>query len=167
MTTATPPTTGSKADLVRWSFDALNRRDMEAMRQIFTETTVERFPDRTCHGVDEIVAYFEQTMAAIPDWHIEAVAIAEQDDEVFVQWRLTGTHSGTLLGIEATGKSLEIDGMDHFTIRDGKIVTNFVIVDQLQYARQIGMMPPEDSVGDKAFKAAFNARTKLVGALRR
>lgn len=167
MTTATPPTEGSKADLVRWSFDALNRRDLDALRKIFADDAVERFPDQTCHGPDEIVAYFERTQAGVSDWHIEAVAIAEQEDDVFVRWRLTGTHSGTLLGIEATGKRLEIDGMDHFTIRDGKVVSNFVIVDQLQYARQIGMMPPQDSVGDKAFKAAFNARTKLVDAVRR
>jgi hypothetical protein len=29
------------------------------------------------------------------------------------------------------------------------------------------MMPAEESIGDKAFKAAFNARTKLVETIRR
>jgi hypothetical protein len=52
--------------------------------------------------------------------------------------------------------------MDHFVLRDGRVVSNFVVFDQLQYARAIGMMPPDASAGDKAMKAAFNARTKIA-----
>jgi hypothetical protein len=52
-------------------------------------------------------------------------------------------------------------------IRDGKIVSNFVVFDQMQYARQLGMMPPEGSPGDRAVKAAFNAKTKLAQRLKR
>ena len=157
-----PPTDVSNAELIRWSFEALNRHDLQALRQFWTPETVERFPYKTCHGTDEIVAYFEATFEAVSDWHIEIVGLAEQGDDVFVQWRLTGNHTGPLLGIAATGKPLEIDGMDHFVVRDGKVVSNFVVIDQLQYARQIGMMPPDGSAADKGLKVAFNARTKLV-----
>ena len=80
---------------------------------------------------------------------------------------MTGTHKGSLLGIEPTGKPLAIDGIDHFVIRDRKVVSNFVVADQLQYARQIGMMPPDGSAGDKAFKAAFNLRTRVASKLGR
>jgi hypothetical protein len=52
-------------------------------------------------------------------------------------------------------------------IRDGKVVSNFVVFDQMQYARQLGMMPPDGSGADKAMKTAFNARTKLVERLKR
>jgi steroid delta-isomerase-like uncharacterized protein len=165
MESATVPTDVSKAELIRWSFGRLNERDIEALREFWTDDTVERFPDRTCRGADEIAAYFEDTFRAVPDAHIEIVGIAEQNDDVFVQWRLTGTHKGSLLGIEATGKKLEIDGMDHFLIRDGKVVSNFVIIDQLQYARQIGMMPADGSAADKAMKSAFNLRTKVAEKL--
>jgi hypothetical protein len=40
-------------------------------------------------------------------------------------------------------------------------------VDQLQYAREIGMMPPDGSAADRAMKAAFNARTRLARRLKR
>ena len=73
-----------------------------------------------------------------------------------------------LLGIEPTGKKLAIDGMDHFVLDgDGKVVSNFVVVDQLEYARQIGMMPPDGSAADKAMKAAFNVKTRLAEKLKR
>ena len=71
-----------------------------------------------------------------------------------------------MMGIQPTHKRLEIDGMDHFVIRDGTIVSNFVVFDQLQYARQIGMMPPERSSADKALKGAFNAGNKLIAKLK-
>ena len=82
-----------------------------------------------------------------------------------MHWHLTGTHEGQLLGIEPTGKKLAIDGIDHFVIRDGRVVSNFVIFDQMRYARAIGMMPPDGSGPDKALKAAFNARTKLTAKI--
>jgi hypothetical protein len=72
-----------------------------------------------------------------------------------------------LLGIAPTGKKLTIDGMDHFVIGDGSVRSNFIVFDQMQYARQIGMMPPDGSSADKAVKGAFNARTRLVRAARR
>jgi steroid delta-isomerase-like uncharacterized protein len=145
----------------------LNEGDVAALKELWTEDTIERFPDKTCRGGEEIAAYFEGTLVAIPDFHIEVLAIAEQGDDVFVQWHLTGTHAGPLLGIAPTGKRLAIDGIDHFVVRDGKVVSNFVVSDQLEYARQIGMMPADGSAGDRALKALFNARSKLARRLKR
>ena len=167
MTVTAPPVDASNAELVRWAFAELNRHDVSALRQFWTDQTVERFPDRTCRGPDEITAYFEQAFAAIPDWHMEVIAVAEQEDDVFVRWHLTGTHDGPLLGIAPSGKPLALDGIDHFVIRDGKVASNFVVLDQMQYARQIGMMPADGSAADRGVKAAFNARTALAKKLRR
>ncbi len=167
MATTSAPTTASNAELVRWAFEMLNQHDVTPLRQFWNDETVERFPDKTCRGADEIAQYFEDTFAAIPDFHMEVLALAEQDEHVFVHWRLTGTHEGTLQGIEATHKPVTVDGMDHFVLRDRKVVSNFVVFDQMQYARQLGMMPPDGTTGDKAFKSAFNARTKLMARLSR
>jgi steroid delta-isomerase-like uncharacterized protein len=162
MAIATPPTGVSNAELIRWSFDQLNHHDVSGLRAFWTADTVERFPDRTCRGPDEIAAYFEESFAALPDMRIEPISIVEQGDDVFAQWHLTGTHTGPVQGIEATGKSIALDGIDHFVLRDGKVVSNFVVFDQMQYSRQLGILPSQDSVADKAMKSAFNASTKLV-----
>jgi steroid delta-isomerase-like uncharacterized protein len=166
MTTTATPQHATNAEMVRWAFEMLNQHDVSALRPFWTAETVERFPDRTCRGPEEIASYFEDVFAAVPDFHMEIVALAEQGEDVFVQWRLTGTHRGPLQGIAPTGKSLAIDGVDHFVIRDGMVISNFVVFDQMQHARQMGLMPPDDSVADKALKGAFNARTKLVSRKR-
>lgn len=167
-TATTPPETATNAELIRWAFDVLNTHDVTALKPYWTESTRERFPNATCVGPDEIGAYFEATFAAVPDFRIEIVALAEQGDDVFVQWRLTGTHSGAAWqGIGPTGKTLELDGIDHFVVRDGKVESNFVVFDQLQFARQIGMMPADGSPADRAMKAAFNGKTQLLQRIKR
>ena len=135
------------------------------MSELWTDQTFQRFPDRNCHGAAEIRAYFEATFAAIPDLAVEMLALVEQGDEVFVRWRLSGTQQGRLQGLEGTGRRIALDGVDHFTLRDGKIASNFVIFDQTQWARQIGLMPDEGTTGDRAVKGAFNARVKFARTL--
>ena len=168
-TQTTRPTDATNVELIRWAFDQINRHDVEPLKEFWTADTVERFPDRTCRGADEIAAYFEDLFRAVPDVHMEIMSIVGQGDDVFVQWHMTGTHEGTLLGIEATGKRLELDGIDHFVLTpDGNgVVSNFVVTDQLDYARQLGMMPPDGSAADKALKTAFNLRTKAARKLGR
>ena len=95
-------------------------------------------------------------------WTSTTVALAEQGDEVFARWHLTGTHTGRFFGLDPTGKPLALDGMDHFTIRDDHVAANFVVYDQLQFARAIGLMPPDGSAPDRAMKAAFNAKTRVA-----
>jgi len=136
------------------------------MSTLWTDQTYQRFPDRDCHGAAEIRAYFEEAFAALPDLRIEPVSIVEQGDDVFAHWRLTGTHDGPVQGIEGTGKAIELDGMDHFVLRDGRIVSNFVVFDQMQYSRQLGILPVQHSVGDKAMKSAFNLKTQIAKKLK-
>lgn len=168
MTTASPPAEATNGQKVLWAFEQLNTRSVENLRQFWDASTYERFPDRECRGADEIAAYFEGVFAALPDFHMEVVNIAEQNDDVYVHWKLSGTHTGAAFqGIDATGRRIEIDGIDHFILRDGTVVSNFVVFDQLQFARAIGFVPPDGSPADRVAKGAFNARTKLLARVRR
>lgn len=167
MAATSPPTSATNAELIRWSFEVLNTRDITPLRQFWTAETVERFPDRTCHGTEEIAAYFERVLAALPDFKIEVRSLVEQDEHVYAQWHLTGMHTGAdFQGIEATGRPLAIDGIDHFVMDEGKVVSNFVVYDQMQFARQSGLLPGDGSGADRALKLAFNAKTTLEKRIR-
>ena len=164
---AAPPTTASNAELIRWAFGVLNSRDIEPLRPYWTPETVERFPDRTCRGGEEIGRYFTELFAAVPDFHMEVLHVVGEGDDVFVRWHLTGTHTGTAwAGIEPTGAKLELDGIDHFVVRDGKVVSNFVVFDQMEVGRAMGLLPPDGSAPDRALKAAFNAKNKVAARIR-
>ena len=155
--------TRSPVDIARELFTTvLNQRDPEAIRPYWHDDLVEELPTGTYRGPDEMAAYFAESFGALPDFHIEPERIAGEDETVFVKWRLTGTFSGRpWQGIEATGDRIELTGIDCFTFRDEKVVHNAVQFDQMSFARQIGMMPAQDSAGERAMRAAFNARTKV------
>jgi steroid delta-isomerase-like uncharacterized protein len=163
-----PPAGASNAELVRWAFeDCLNRHDTAPLRAFWTDDTVERFPDRTCRGADEIAAYFDALFVALPDFHMEVLTLAGDGDHVFVRWRLTGTHRGAFAGLEATGRRIALDGIDHFEFRDGHVLSNFVVFDQMEVARALGVLPAEGSPADRAMKSAFNVKTRLAELMAR
>jgi predicted ester cyclase len=167
MAATAPPANATNADLVRWTFEVISSHDISPLREIWAPDVVERFPDRTCRGPDEMAAYFEELFAAVPDVRLEPVKIVADGEDVLARWRLTGTHTGAVwAGIEPTGARIELDGVDHFTVRDGRILANFVVFDQMVVGRAMGVLPPDGSPADRALKAAFNAKTKIAEAIR-
>ena len=48
---------------------------------------------------------------------------------------------------------------------DGKVEENTIYYDGAEFARQVGMMPPQDSGAERAMKGAFNALTKARKAI--
>jgi steroid delta-isomerase-like uncharacterized protein len=114
---------------------------------------------------EEVLSWFRALFDAVPDlgMEVEDVAIAGQPgrERATVRWHLTGTFSGApYMGIEPTGKRIDLHGMDLLDIEDGRIAGNNVYYDQLTFARQIGMIPPEDSLGDRLLTDGFNLVTK-------
>ena len=55
--------------------------------------------------------------------------------------RQEAVHSGPFMGIEPTGKRVEIRYMDFWKVKDGKIVDNWVMVDFPAVMRQLGVDP--------------------------
>lgn len=68
------------------------------------------------------------------------VEVAE-GDTVAHRWSFTGTHKGELGGIPATGRQVNITGMDIFRVRDGKIVDFYQEFDQMLMMQQLGVVP--------------------------
>jgi steroid delta-isomerase-like uncharacterized protein len=155
------PPGATPIELLTWYFDRINDHEINAARELWTDDTIEYFPDGTCQGADAIAAYFEDKIAAFAGFRFEIVTMAAAGDEVLTHWRLSGTHVGRLSGVNGTGKHISVDGVDHFVMRDGKIATNTVVFDQMQVARAMGVLPANGSGADRAMKGAFNALKRL------
>jgi steroid delta-isomerase-like uncharacterized protein len=114
---------------------------------------------------EEVLAWFRSFFDALPDLHMEVedVVVAGEPgrERVTVRWRVTGTFTGApYMGIEPTGRPVDLRGMDLIQIEDGRVAGNNIYYDQLAFARQIGMLPPEGSLGDRLMTGAFNLVTK-------
>jgi len=56
-----------------------------------------------------------------------------------VTWR--GVHSGNLAGVPATGRPIELRGINMFRVRDGRVVEQWAQLDMLGLLQQIGAIP--------------------------
>ncbi|HEY2225712.1 ester cyclase [Actinomycetospora sp.] len=159
----TPPgSQASPGQVMRWMFDVLNTHHAAPLRAVLTAGSRTRLPVGTYRGVDDILGFWDGVLAAVPDLTMTMQAMAEQDDTVFVRWTLTGTHTGAdLAGIAPTGARIDLDGVDHATVRGGVIVANFVIFDEVQVARQLGLAPGDGSRLDVALRRGAGLLTRL------
>jgi steroid delta-isomerase-like uncharacterized protein len=62
-------------------------------------------------------------------------------DKVVENWVFTGTHTGDFLGIPATGKVLQIRGLEIWRLEDAKIVERWGVIDVAGVLDQLGLLP--------------------------
>jgi steroid delta-isomerase-like uncharacterized protein len=158
----------SAKELAQVSFEGLARGDVDSVEQYWDDDSVDHFlAIGEFRGPQEIGGFFRSLFAAFPDFSLEVERIVGEDDVAVVQWRSEGTFTGgPFLGIEPTGRHVEIRGVDVMEWHDGKLARNTIYYDGAAFARQIGMLPRRDSGADRAVTAAFNAAIKLRSRLR-
>jgi steroid delta-isomerase-like uncharacterized protein len=152
---------------VRSYFEAMNNRDVEGMVSHWREDGVDDMvPVGVLRGRDEMRQYFNSLFAATPDARTTVTRLVAGEQSCAVEWRVEGTFDGApYLGIEPTGKHVEVRGLDLFELEGGEIVSCTGYFDGASFARQIGMLPADGSGADRAMKSAFNAVTKLRRAV--
>jgi len=160
-------TVRSAEAVVRSYFDAVIARDPAAMAEHWADEGIEDIvPVGVFRGPDEVQAYFTELFTAVPDAEMTLERVLAQDDNVLVQWRMSGTFGGgPLMGVEPTGRRIELRGLDWLEVEGNKITRNTAFADGAALARGMGMLPPQGSSAEKAMFGAFNAFTKARGAV--
>jgi steroid delta-isomerase-like uncharacterized protein len=101
-------------------------------------------PLRGLEGAAELVRLWRTGFSNLK---LEIEDSIEADDKVACRFRISGTHSGSLMGIPASGKSVSVLGTGIFRVVDGKLADNWVNFDALGLLQQIGAVPaPSQSV---------------------
>ena len=75
----------------------------------------------TVTGSASVAGLFASVVAAFPDAHITINDIFAQGDQVVVRVVVSGTQEGAILGIPASGRAVQWDGVDVYRLSDGKI----------------------------------------------
>ena len=164
--------THTPSQLAREAFRVLfDERDLSRMTRFWSDRTVDHFlaPGQSVRGAQALTQWFRELFDAVPDFRMEILnAFDDGDRQTVVQWRADGTLTGSpFLGIEATGRRIEIQGVDVMRFdADGKVEENTIYYDGAEFARQAGMLPPRDSAADRLALAGFNAKTRLARRLR-
>jgi steroid delta-isomerase-like uncharacterized protein len=152
------------ATVARGYFEAVSRRDVEAMASFWEPGARD-----VIHGVadlrvpEDLRAWFGNLFAAFPDFSFEILDVTEAGEKAAVHWHATGNFdgSGRFEGLEPNGARVDIQGCDVLTVRDGRIVRNDAYMNGAEMARQLGALPPAGSVAEKAMTALLNLKTRL------
>jgi len=158
----------SATEVAEGIFAAVNSRDLERLVTYYDPAAEDDFvPFGVLRGPAAIRGFFEELFAAVPDARLDVDRLSGSGEDAVVQWTLTGRFTGQpFQGVRATGRPVEIRGVDVMVVRDGRMRHNTIYYDGLAFARQSGLLPAEGSPGDRALTAVFNARTAVVRGVR-
>jgi steroid delta-isomerase-like uncharacterized protein len=102
---------------------------------------------RGTQTVKENIVWFAN---AFPDLSCTVEDQVAEGDKVVSRWTLRGTHQGEFFGVPASGKRVEMSGIqvDRFAEESGKIVEEWAEFDLLGAMRQMGAIPePQQEAG--------------------
>src|SRR5947209_19624173 len=99
MMATTTVTTALEGWAEHWSL-----HDMERLLSLFTDDCV--YEDVTLglvnHGKSELAAFATGFFTAFPDFHVELLSHFDAGAWAGVEWRMSGTHEGDLMGTPPT-----------------------------------------------------------------
>ena len=84
---------------------------------------------------------YEMFYRAIPDARAEVLQVVAEGDKVVLVDRFGGTHHGEFLGRPGTGDRIEWMAIHIYTIRDGKVLKDAYMRDELAVMHQLRLLP--------------------------
>jgi steroid delta-isomerase-like uncharacterized protein len=98
------------------------------------------------HGADEIRAYLADVVyTQFPDFQQELVSGFMAEGWAALEWIVTGTHTGDLLGFPATGMAFSVPGSAILQLEGELIRRDREYFDQLSLLSQLGLYPEPEA----------------------
>jgi steroid delta-isomerase-like uncharacterized protein len=138
-------------DLVLRLTLAINASDWNALDGLLTEDFrrhSQATPDVQVNSREEFKQLQESFLVSIPDQHIAIEMLIAEGDKVAVYATYSGSQTGPMGELPATGKSVESKILGIFRIVDGRIAELWVEWDNLAMLTQFGLFPPLAAPGD-------------------
>ncbi len=127
----------------RWFDEGCSRGNVDLADELYS-------PDYVTHAVgpdlpptlDGLKMFIRALRQGIPDLQCPVEEVVAEGDRVAGRLSMRGTHAGTLFGIPATGKPVDVGVMVIARFDEaGKWVEDWASWDQLGMMQQIGVVP--------------------------
>lgn len=118
-----------------------NKRNLEAIDDIYAENFVGHDPQNPIEGRDGMREWIEEVIHISPDFHINLHETVAEGDVAVTRWTASGTHSSEWKGIPPTNRPYVVTGMTMSKFSDGLIVESWVNTDNLGMLQQLGIIP--------------------------
>ena len=124
--------------LGRVAIQAWNEGRPELLDQVYAPTYRNHFNGETLAMLKQSLL---GTRAAFSGFTITIDDQIVEGDKGVTRWTARGVHTGEHLGIPATGRQVEITGINIGRFEDGKIVDEWSRGDDVKLLRQLGVLP--------------------------
>jgi steroid delta-isomerase-like uncharacterized protein len=122
-----------------------NEGDLDACMELYAEDAVQWMHDGLFEGVEAIRERLARDLVAFPDAKYVVESFVEDGDTFADEWTFTGTNTGPFRlpdgEVPATGRPVELKGMELVEVRDGRIVVDNLYYDFMAAVAQLGLIP--------------------------
>lgn len=131
------------ADAMSRLYDLINAGDIDGFGDLLADDFVEHdaMPglEPSKEGVKQL---FHMYRAAFPDMRMAVQDVLVSGDKAVARVRATGTHQGEFLGMDATGRSVDVQLIDITRFgEDGLALEHWGVFDALTMMQQLGAAP--------------------------
>ena len=134
--------------IIRKMIEAFNERNWALVDELTALDYIEhthRYKGREAHK-----QFLEMHIKGLPDFHMGIEDMIAEGDNVWVLFKVTGTHTGEFHGLTPTGKKINFASVQLYRIVDGKGAECRVVSDSAEFLRQLGVLEPTEE-GKKLF----------------
>lgn len=119
----------NKAVVIRFNKEVIENGNVESFQELMDSEFINHSaPPGADQGPAGMIYTFNQILRpAIPDIKVTIYDQVAEGDRVTTRKNISGTQTGTLMGIPPTGKKISIDVIDIVRIKNGKYVEHWGI----------------------------------------
>jgi steroid delta-isomerase-like uncharacterized protein len=133
-------------ELLERYVELYNAGDLDACMELYAEDAVQWMHDGLFEGVHAIQERLARDLTAFPDARYVVESFVEDGEKFADEWTFTGTNTGPFRlpdgsEVPATGRPVELKGMELVEVRDGKIVVDNLYYDFIAAVAQLGLVP--------------------------
>lgn len=138
-----------------WSAILLDREMDQFNTDNFSPDVVMHAEPEDVIGIEGMRDHYAAYHIGFPGFEFRILDIFGQGDKLVKHWHFRGTHSGEFLGIPATGRVVELEGITIVEMKNGRIVSERAFMDKLSMFAQLGVVadPRELEVVDRMYKS--------------
>ena len=129
--------------VARKSFEGISTGDLDKALEPYAADATYHGTDGDFSGLDALKEYFGVYFNAFSNIKVTVQDIIAEGDKVVSRVTYSGTHTGELQGIPASGKQFEMSGISIMRIANGEIAEEWEVFDLMGMMQQIGAIPSE------------------------
>jgi len=105
------------------------------------------FPE-SIKGIEALVEFIKSNSVSFPDFKLKIDDFYVKDNIILSYWTITGTNTGQLGNLPATGKTIKVSGFAVSKVKNGEIYEEQTFWNVLEFYQQLGfqLIPPAAEV---------------------